>query len=250
MSGDIGQWMDIALAPAIALTIALVNLFYEKENSRRKWLVYVLLAAAFAAFLVQVRVTYRDNQKAETQRAEAAAELKTLRENDTKNQLEIRELKTLLSKVSENQDKLPEQISERIAGTRQTPARATTLEGISRDVGGLLKTQQEAATEPVATQTITQQGWAYYGFQESEGPWVTQYFKRESGNRDELPKAGDIVVATTYVNARQGHIEFSDSSGWVNQPVIGKIKPYDRLEVLEVYPVLDSYIWIKFKRAA
>lgn len=103
--------------------------------------------------------------------------------------------------------------------------------------------ESAAATEP-----IPNQGWAYYGLQEPDG-WTERYFKKESGNSAASPRVGSIVIATGNVNAREGHIEFNESTDkWENkEPPLGIIKPGVRLRVLDVYVVQDR-IWIKFAR--
>jgi hypothetical protein len=208
-SFEVSEWLEI-LVPLLALIIALVNLAYDKGNSKRKWLAPVLIMALFAAFLVQVR-------QSRTQREERNA------------------LLVILQNALEKQEQSPTAGPQK---QKQSPGHITTL----------IAKQKEAANQTAATRGIPNQGWAYYGLQDRDG-WTERYFRKESGKSDALPRVGDIVIAIGHVNAREGYIEYSGSD-WVNKPLIGVIKPDDRLRVVDVYAVLDSYIWFKFVRVA
>jgi len=89
---------------------------------------------------------------------------------------------------------------------------------------------------------------AYYGIYSGNDQWDERFFKRETGNPAALPQQGDAVVATASVNARTGYIEWKLASGWTNKPIVGSIKPGDRLRVLETRKIAGSFIWVKFDR--
>jgi len=209
ISFEVSEWVEM-LVPLLALIIALVNLAYDKGNSKRKWLAPVLIIALFATFVVQVR-------QMRIQREERNA------------------LLVVLNNVLEKQNQSPTDGPQK---QKQSPKRITSL----------IAKQKEAANQRATTKAVPYQGWAYYGLQDPDG-WTERYFKRESGESDALPRVGDIVIATGRVNVREGYIEYSGSD-WVNKALIGVINPDDRLRVVDVYTILNSWIWIKFVRVA
>lgn len=238
MSG-VSEWLEIVLAPLIALIVALVNLFY-KDNSRRKWLLYVLFGAAFATFWFQIHQNRKERKEAEVNRAAEQSKRVDAENREANTQLLLIDLKTIVRNVLEKLEKQQSQLSTASPSAAQITS--------SKDISNLLVTQSQAANDPPASVALPPEGWAYYGLQDLNGGWTRRYFKKASGNPNETPQVGDIVVAITHVNARSGHIVEESDGEWVNQPSIGVIKPNDRLRVVDVYPVLDSYIWIKFEK--
>jgi hypothetical protein len=240
MSG-VSEWLEVALTPSVALIVALVNLFYKKDNSRRKSFIYVLFFAAFVTFGVQVRQNRNERREAEVKRAEEQSKRVDAETKEANTQQKFDDLKTLVVNLWEKHERqIQPQSPTAQPAQRQIPS--------SNDISNLLLTQNKAATDPPVSAAVPPTGWAYYGLQSLDGGWTRRYFNKASGNSDETPQVGDVVVAITHVNARSGHIVEESDGEWVNQPSIGVIKPNDRLRVVDVYPVLDSFIWIKFEK--
>lgn len=208
---------DIALGPFFALVIGVISLFYDKEHSKRKWPFYVLLALLATACGLEIRSKTNDKQEAEGQKEWS--------------QSRITELSQALGNFKEESHKYFDLI-------------------VSRLPEKLQEATQQAAREPIAPIKVQREetGYAYYGIQNFDGSWSARYFRKAYGDATGRPNQGDIVVATSNVNARAGYIEYSEEQGWLNKPVTGAIRPGDRLEVLDVNPILGSYMWIKFKR--
>ncbi len=93
---------------------------------------------------------------------------------------------------------------------------------------------------------------AYYRHQLPDGTWVERYFRSlRPGEKGAFPQPGEEVVALGYVNARKDFIRCSPTQGCVNapiEPMVGVIRPDDRLEVIESRTVHEGFVWIKFKR--
>jgi hypothetical protein len=226
----IGAWLAVSVIPVLALTIALVNLLYDKGNPNRKWLLPFGICTAMGLGGVQVLQNYKERIKVQTQRIEAE-------KNDAraqKTEALLVETTSVLKNFVGKQKQSPIASPQK---QKQSPEQLTNL----------IVKQNEAANQPAATDAIPNKGWAYYGLEDGDGGWTRRYFKKASGNSVASPQVGDVVIAIGRVNAREGHIEYSGND-WVNKRSIGVIMPNDRLRVVNVYPIEDSFIWIKFER--
>ena len=116
----------------------------------------------------------------------------------------------------------------------------------TRLAGQLHNTEIEKLARPSGVPS-NEQAFAYYG-QRSGDRWAARHFDIVSKDPAQLPKAGDVVIAIDYVNARKNYIEYKPSRGWVNAPIVGLISPKDRLEVTDTQTVYDGFVWIAFKR--
>lgn len=199
---------EIVIGPLLALLIGILSLFYDKSKSQRKWLLFVLLLALCLTCGVEVYSKYSNR-------------IATNREND-RNKKTIIELSLALRNFREDTN------------------------NSFQNIAGLISKQKEMQNEKVSVKPIINgtDGWAYYGLY-IDGKWAVRDFNNTSDQLHSLPKVNDVVYPIKAVNARQGYTE-SGSKGWIYKPVIGVIKPEDRLLVLSIRHVFD-YIWIQFK---
>ena len=209
-----------AIGPLIALIVGLISLFYDKSKSGVRWPLWVLLAALFATCAVEL-VNKRSEQQAADEDRRRSEEARK-RSDETISNMALA-LANFESKTIGRFEQVLARLPEKLA---------------------------EAKAEPIVTADVARQaeGYAYYGVRTANGTWSERYFDRVDGNATSLPEQGDTVTARSPVNARAGYIEFSAETGWTNKRVIGAIRPGDRLNVVEVNPILGSYIWIKFRR--
>ena len=91
-------------------------------------------------------------------------------------------------------------------------------------------------------------GWVYIG-SNFGGPWKEKYFKWEN-NQASLPEIGNILKATGSVHLRKGYIKFDSKVGrWINEDVIGLVRPGDKVEVTDTKEVTTGFHWAEIKRA-
>ncbi|MFN0086734.1 MAG: hypothetical protein ACKVX9_15195 [Blastocatellia bacterium] len=90
-------------------------------------------------------------------------------------------------------------------------------------------------------------GYAYYGVKGARG-WRVQYFKRTTGDANDLPADGELIETIQSVNARKGVIGYDNSDReWKGSALLGIINKGEKVRVLEVIQ-MDDYIWIQFER--
>ena len=79
-------------------------------------------------------------------------------------------------------------------------------------------------------------GWSLYGRLEGE-TWLERYFHGETSQLA-LPKAGDTVMADTFVNVREHPNKYdSNAKAWDSAKIVGMIIPGQRLKVTEARAV-------------
>ena len=119
--------------------------------------------------------------------------------------------------------------------------------------------QQSKSAEDLTRNTVTkilsksdtaQYAYAYYGNFDQSGNWAERFFNVKVGqdNTARAPQTGDIVESTGTVNIRAGYIDYNLIEGWVNQPVLGNIKPGEKFLIEEVKYIAGDYVWVKIHR--
>ena len=108
-------------------------------------------------------------------------------------------------------------------------------------------------------QSQSSKQWAVYGQQpKAGGAWSERHFNETGKDKKATPSAGDIVDAFENVYVRTTlPVWDNNSNDFVHGPIVGYIKPGDRLQVLEVvdYNAMDTkddnaWYWIRFKRVS
>ena len=106
---------------------------------------------------------------------------------------------------------------------------------------------------------LSKQPWAVYGQQpKAGGEWSERHFNETGKDKKATPRVGDIVDAFENVYVRTTlPVWDNNSNAFVHGPIVGYIKPGDRLQVLQVidYNAKDAnddnaWYWIQFKRVS
>ena len=101
--------------------------------------------------------------------------------------------------------------------------------------------------------------WAGYGQQPKVGgEWNQRHFEDKSKDKKAVPQANDIVQALDKIYIRTAIPVWDDSShDFLYGPIVGYIKPGDKLKVLEVVDKnatdasnKNAWYWIRFKRVS
>jgi tetratricopeptide (TPR) repeat protein len=102
---------------------------------------------------------------------------------------------------------------------------------------------------------ITGAMWAVYGQQPKAGSnWSERHFNVEGGAKTAIPKPNETVTAFDNVYIRKNRPTWDDQIGdYVHGPIVGYIKPGDKVRVLEVVdnnPADDenAWYWIRLSR--
>ena len=91
-------------------------------------------------------------------------------------------------------------------------------------------------------------GWVYIG-SNFGGPWKEKYFNWKNDKPD-LPTKGNILKATGSVHLRKGYIKFDSEVGrWVNEDVVGLVRPGDKVKVTGIKEVTTGFYWAEITHA-
>jgi Tfp pilus assembly protein PilF len=106
------------------------------------------------------------------------------------------------------------------------------------------------------TQTAAET-WAGYGQQpRNGGDWIDRHFDVEGEDKNALPQPNKVLVALDNVYIRTRAPIWDDRlQDFIRGPVIGYIKPGDRIQALEVVDEnasdnKNAWYWIRFKRVS